>query len=143
MYSRLLAVVWRKEAEVYLLLSTIGHYSLFPLLFTPFELPLKVLLFLIHSVYAFLKLSNLFDVQDCKLCLPLLTKIESTYILGLGGVFLFENVIHPLLGWTNVYPFLPLMLTSVYCSIGIFYSWIRYYWHFLQMNEINHKRKAY
>uniref|UniRef100_A0A1B6BXI8 Alpha-1,3-glucosyltransferase n=2 Tax=Clastoptera arizonana TaxID=38151 RepID=A0A1B6BXI8_9HEMI len=139
----LLAVVWRKEAEIYLLLSTIGHYSLFPLLFTSFELPLKILLFLIHSIYAFQKLSNLFDVKESRICFPLLSKVESVYILGLGCVFFFENVIHPALGWTKTYQFLPLMLTSVYCAIGILYCWIRYYWHFLQMNEINHKRKTH
>lgn len=139
-----MAVVWRKEAQVYILLCIVGHYSLFPLLFTPFELIIKVLLLLIHSLYAVQNLSNLFDIkQSMTFALPLLSKLESMYIVCLIFLFIYENVIHTLLGWKDKYPFLPLMLTSVYCAIGVFYCWVKYYWHFITMNETNHKRKAY
>lgn len=140
----LMAVVWRKEAQVYILLCIVGHYSLFPLLFTPFELPIKVLLLLIHSLYAVQNLSNLFDIKhNMTFTLPLLSKLESVYVLCLVLLFTYENVIHPLLGWKDKYPFLPLMLTSVYCAMGVLYCWVKYYWHFITMNETNHKRKAY
>lgn len=139
----LMAVLWKKEAQFYLLFAITGHYSLFPLIFTPFEIPLKVILLLIHSLYAFLNLSSLFDTQKSKLSLPLLSCYQSIYILGLILLFLFETVIHP---WSRLYdkfPFLPLLFTSVYCSMGILYSWFKYYWNFLTINEVNHKRKAH
>ncbi|XP_066998820.2 dolichyl pyrophosphate Glc1Man9GlcNAc2 alpha-1,3-glucosyltransferase isoform X2 [Anabrus simplex] len=140
----LLAVVWKKEAQVYLLFATVGHYSLFPLLFTSFELPIKVLLLVIHSTYAFINLSNLFDLQQHRsFSLPLLSTWESLYVLGLIPLFLFENVVYPWSGLDTRLPFLALMLTSVYCSVGVTYSWIKYYWHFLTINEVNHKRKAH
>ncbi|XP_075234223.1 ALG6/ALG8 family glucosyltransferase xit isoform X2 [Lycorma delicatula] len=47
-----MAVVWRKEAEIYLMMSTVGHYSLFPLLFTPFEQIIKVC-YLLLEIYSF------------------------------------------------------------------------------------------
>lgn len=139
----LLAVVWRKEAQVYLLLSTVGHYSLFPLLFTPLENYIKVSLFLLHSVYAFHKLSSLFDITNGRTSLPLLSLAESLYVFSLSGLLLFDYVFYPMLGLSSKFPFLPLMLTSVHCSVGVLYCWLRYYWHFVNMDESNRKRKAY
>ncbi|XP_069679184.1 dolichyl pyrophosphate Glc1Man9GlcNAc2 alpha-1,3-glucosyltransferase isoform X2 [Periplaneta americana] len=138
-----MAVIWKKEAQMYVLLATVGHYSLFPLLFTSFEQPIKVLVLLLHSCYAFANLASLFDMKKCSACLPLLNTFESIYLLGLIPLFLYESVIHPYLGLNTRLPFLPLMLTSVYCSLGISYFWLKYYWHFLTTSEINHKRKAH
>nr|CAD7423113.1 unnamed protein product [Timema monikensis] len=127
----LMAVVWRKEAQIFVLLITVGHYSLFPLLFTGFEIPLKVLFLLVHSSYAFISLSNLFDTSHATLSLPLLSVPESLYLLGLVPLFIYECFVHPLSGLDATLPFLPLMLTSVYCAVGISYCWLKYYWHFL------------
>lgn len=142
-YFSFMAVIWKKEAQMYVFLATVGHYSLFPLLFTAFELPIKVLLLVLHSSYAFFNLASLFDMKKCSLCLPLLSGLESVYILGLVPLFVFENVILPLLGLNTRLPFLPLMLTSVYCAVGVLYFWLKYYWHFLTTSEVNHKRKAH
>jgi alpha-1,3-glucosyltransferase len=143
-YYSILAVVWKKEAQCYLLLATVGHYSLTPLLFTPMEIFLKALIILSHSVYAFLQLHQMFDVRsDKKLKLPLLSRLETIYILGLVPLFLYEHLIHRFMWFSNDLPFLPLMLTSVYCALGISYTWCKYYWHFLSMGEGNHKRKVH
>lgn len=141
----LMAVVWKKEAQAYLLLAVAGHYSLFPLIFTAAELPIKILLLLLHSVYSFFSLSGLFDVQGMERtwALPLMSKAESAYLFGLFPLFIFETVVHSLLNLKTSLPFLPLLLTSVYCSIGIIYAWLKYYQHFLSTNEVNHKRKAH
>jgi alpha-1,3-glucosyltransferase len=48
----LLAVLWRKEAQIFLLLSTIGHYSLTPLLFTPLEVKISVGIFINFLLHA-------------------------------------------------------------------------------------------
>lgn len=140
----ILAVVWKTEAHAYLLLSTVGHYSLTPLLFTPFEVPLKALIVLTHAAYAFLQLHQMFDVRSApSLRLPLMSRAETLYILGLIPLFLYQHVIHRFLWFSQDLPFLPLMLTSVYCAIGITYCWCKYYWHFLSMGEGNHKRKVH
>lgn len=45
------------------------------------------------------------------------------YLLGLLLVEIFGQVLHPyLLG--DKLPFVPLMLISIYCALGIMYSWI-------------------
>jgi len=44
--------------------------------------------------------------------------LEMLYLLGLLMVSLFYSVIHPLLFGDRL-PFLPLMLFSVYCSLGV------------------------
>lgn len=41
------------------ILSTTGHYSLFPLLFKPTEIPTKILLLLLHSVISLISLHYL------------------------------------------------------------------------------------
>ncbi|CAG2064282.1 unnamed protein product [Timema podura] len=139
----LMAVVWRKEAQIFVLLITVGHYSLFPLLFTGFEIPLKVLFLLVHSSYAFISLSNLFDTSRAAFSLPLLSVPESLYLLGLVPLFVYECFVHPLLGLDATLPFLPLMLTSVYCAVGVSYCWLKYYWHFLAVSKATHKRKTH
>lgn len=140
----LVAVIWQKEAQIFVILSVTGHYSIHPLLFTSFEIPLKFFLFLLHCLYSFSNLSFLFDEQhNNSLKLPLLNKVESLYVLGFIPLFLFEVILSPTLGFSKKYPFLNLLLTSSYCSVGICYSWLKYYWHFLTMSETNHKRKTH
>ncbi|KAF3840500.1 hypothetical protein F7725_006362 [Dissostichus mawsoni] len=83
----LLAVQNREDAGIFLLLSTTGHYSLFPLLFTCAD-PVS------------------------------------------GGLLLLSlccDVLFPLSPWGARLPFLPLLATSLYCSLGIIYCFLRLY----------------
>lgn len=119
------------DAKVFLLLSTVGHYALFPLLFPHSLLLIKVLLLVLHSTYCFYSLSSMYPLQICKYNFPLLNIFESLYLLGLVPLFIYDNFVHYLLGFSDRLPFLPLMLTSVYCSIGVIYCWIKYYLYYL------------
>ncbi|KAM6316482.1 dolichyl pyrophosphate Glc1Man9GlcNAc2 alpha-1,3-glucosyltransferase isoform 3-T3 [Aegotheles albertisi] len=56
----LLSVQRARDAGIYLILTTTGHFSLFPLLFTLPELPIKILLMLLFTVYSFSSLKSLF-----------------------------------------------------------------------------------
>lgn len=48
---------------------------------------------------------------------------EKRYLVGLVIVEMVSQFLHPyLLG--DKFPFLPLMLISTYCTVGIMYSWI-------------------
>jgi alpha-1,3-glucosyltransferase len=49
--------------------------------------------------------------------------IERVYLAGLVVVEIWGQFLHPLL-FGDKYAFMPLMLISVYCALGIMYSWI-------------------
>ncbi|PIK39970.1 putative dolichyl pyrophosphate Glc1Man9GlcNAc2 alpha-1,3-glucosyltransferase [Apostichopus japonicus] len=136
----LLAVTSVDDARVYLLLSTVGHYSLFPLLFTRPETPIKVCLFCAFTVFSFLALQQIHRVEDKHprpaLGLPLLSVFESLYLWLLVALFLYTDGVHPLLGLSAQLPFLPLLVTSVYCALGVTYSWIKFYRLCLSGHEI-------
>ncbi|XP_034406708.1 probable dolichyl pyrophosphate Glc1Man9GlcNAc2 alpha-1,3-glucosyltransferase isoform X1 [Cyclopterus lumpus] len=127
-----LAVESREDAGIFLVLTTTGHYSLFPLLFTPAELPIKVFLMLMFTIYSFTALRKLHSG-------PVLRPLESAYLLGLGVVALACEAAFPLSPWRHKLPFLPLLATSVYCSVGVCYSFLRLYASLLRQEE-KHKQ---
>jgi len=57
--------------------------------------------------------------------LPLLSIPETVYIAGLLPVEIYCQGLHHLLGFNRRLPFLPLMLTSVYCAVGVNYVWLK------------------
>ncbi|XP_041835367.1 probable dolichyl pyrophosphate Glc1Man9GlcNAc2 alpha-1,3-glucosyltransferase isoform X2 [Melanotaenia boesemani] len=118
----ILAVESREDAGIFLILTTAGHYSLFPLIFTPPELPIKVCLMLIFTIFSFSALKKLHSGQG-----SLLHPLEVIYLLGLVAMAIACEVVFPLLPWQQKLPFLPLLATSVYCSLGICYSFLRLY----------------
>nr|XP_022319221.1 probable dolichyl pyrophosphate Glc1Man9GlcNAc2 alpha-1,3-glucosyltransferase isoform X1 [Crassostrea virginica]XP_022319426.1 probable dolichyl pyrophosphate Glc1Man9GlcNAc2 alpha-1,3-glucosyltransferase isoform X1 [Crassostrea virginica] len=123
----LLVLNKREDASIFLILSTTGHYSLFPLLFTPAETTTKILLMLLYSIFAFSSLGYIYKSNWSLKSLPLLNSLESIYIIGLLPLELWNSAIFPVLDFSEKFPFLPLMLTSVYCSVGIIHSWIKFY----------------
>ncbi|XP_076403583.1 dolichyl pyrophosphate Glc1Man9GlcNAc2 alpha-1,3-glucosyltransferase isoform X3 [Peromyscus maniculatus bairdii] len=118
----LLSVEKAGDATIFLILATTGHYSLFPLLFTAPELPIKILLMLLFTIYSISSLKTLFRKEK-----PLLNWVETVYLLGLGPLEVCCEVVFPLTSWERKYPFVPLLLTSVYCAVGITYAWTRLY----------------
>lgn len=51
-----------------------------------------------------------------------------TYITGLILLEIYNLFIHTALGLAEKFPFLPLLLTSVYCAVGILWSWLLFYY---------------
>ncbi|XP_059162960.1 probable dolichyl pyrophosphate Glc1Man9GlcNAc2 alpha-1,3-glucosyltransferase [Physella acuta] len=138
----LMVMYSKQDAKLYLILATTGFYSLFPLLFTPFENILKVLLLAISCIFSFKALDNVYgspkksvsftksEIQLKSLMLlqlPLLNLTESIYIWGLLALGLFNSIGFWMFGIEKRYPFLPLLLTSVYCSLGVLYCWLEFY----------------
>lgn len=123
-----LAVQSREDAGIFLILSTTGHYSLFPLIFTTAELPLKFLLMVLFTLFSFCALTKL---HRC----PLVGCLESLYLLGVATVCVVCEIILPLSPLTARLPFLPLLLTSVYCAVGVTYCFIRLYASLLRTSE--------
>ncbi|KAM9219923.1 dolichyl pyrophosphate Glc1Man9GlcNAc2 alpha-1,3-glucosyltransferase isoform 7-T8 [Dugong dugon] len=118
----LLSVGKAGDASIFLILTTTGHYSLFPLLFTAPELLIKILLMLLFTIYSISSLKTLFRKEK-----PLFNWMETSYLLGLGPLEVCCEFIFPFTSWKLKYPFIPLLLTSVYCAVGITYAWFKLY----------------
>ncbi|XP_036380505.1 probable dolichyl pyrophosphate Glc1Man9GlcNAc2 alpha-1,3-glucosyltransferase [Megalops cyprinoides] len=118
----LLAVEDKEDARIFLILATTGHYSLFPLLFTAAELPIKILLMLLFTLYSFTSLKMLFRHERRLISIP-----EAAYLAGLAPLEVFCELVYPWTRWQQAFPFIPLLLTSVYCALGVTYSFITLY----------------
>lgn len=123
MYFRLLAVLNPQDGRLFLILSITGHVSLFPLFFTPFENVIKLFVIAGFSLASYAFLKSLHYDGKTKATLLILKPWEKIYLAGLFLVGLFESCIHPLIDSLSHLPFLPLMIMSVYCSVGILYVW--------------------
>ncbi|KAG9332991.1 hypothetical protein JZ751_013946 [Albula glossodonta] len=118
----LLAVESREDAGIFLVLATTGHFSLFPLLFTAPELPIKILLMLLFTLYSFVSLRTVFRNKG-----GLISVLEAVYLAGLVPLEVLCEFVYPCTIWRESFPFIPLLSTSVYCALGISYSFIKLY----------------
>ncbi|KPM09830.1 dolichyl pyrophosphate Glc1Man9GlcNAc2 alpha-1,3-glucosyltransferase-like protein [Sarcoptes scabiei] len=135
-------------ARLFLLLSLTGYYSLFPLLFKPMEALVKVISITIHLIFSlvsfrylheqisYLNLSQQYRTSDLEriktnfkiepskwMRLSLLSPIESLYCIGFILVQLIYSIGPFVLPTVfQRYQFLPLLMVSMYCSIGTIYS---------------------
>ncbi|XP_050443725.1 probable dolichyl pyrophosphate Glc1Man9GlcNAc2 alpha-1,3-glucosyltransferase [Adelges cooleyi] len=108
------------DCAVFAILSTVATYSVFPLLFEPFEFLTKTLLLLLNVYFLFK--SGKFNSSNI---------IERYYLISLGPLLMFTDIGLPLFGVKKKYPFLPLLLTSFHNSIGVLYCWIKYYYNYV------------
>ncbi|KAF7814805.1 putative dolichyl pyrophosphate Glc1Man9GlcNAc2 alpha-1,3-glucosyltransferase [Senna tora] len=125
------------DAKHYFLLSIVSCFSLFPLLFESQEYPIKVTLLLLYSILMWSGFSSQFyDDAEASRAPAVQAKkrvglrrvfsigwVEKCYLIGLVVVEIWGQFLHPLILGDKL-PFLPLMLISVYCALGIMYSWI-------------------
>ena len=114
-----------RDARFFLFLQTVGHYSLFPLLFTQFESVTKLCLLLFYSFFAYIVLGGLYKSNSKYL--PCLNNNEAFYLFGLIAIEVFASTIFPFFSIFKHYEFLPLLLISTYCALGISWSWINLY----------------
>ncbi|KAG0717319.1 putative dolichyl pyrophosphate Glc1Man9GlcNAc2 alpha-1,3-glucosyltransferase [Chionoecetes opilio] len=114
----LLCLLRKAEAQVFVFLSAVGHFSLFPLFFTPQETPIKVTALLLHALFTL-------QVLRAHWGQTLLNTLETLYLLGLVPLSLLLEVGAGRLGLGEGLPFLPLMAVSVYCALGVTYSWVK------------------
>ncbi|XP_017883378.1 probable dolichyl pyrophosphate Glc1Man9GlcNAc2 alpha-1,3-glucosyltransferase [Ceratina calcarata] len=117
------------DARVYLILNSSGHTALLPLLYPNDLTPLKILLLVLYMIASFIIFSRRFKQH-------VLRSFEYLYVINLPLLVVYETVLHKLI-FDEQLPFLPLALTSIYCSIGVIYSWILYYCMFLRCNSTN------
>lgn len=115
-------------SSLFWLIQLTAHASLFPLLFGPQEAPVKVALVIAHSAVSYVQLrqrvaDNKRDVatgsmsREPESSRPFFFVVEGVYVGGLALVQTFEWVLQPIL--LPSFPFLPLMLWSMYCAVGL------------------------
>lgn len=100
-------------AVEYIVLSTAGHVGLMPLLFTAAEQPIKYLLVAGHALGSLVLLAR----PGWSLPRPI-----AIYLCGFIALELYKTCLHDLV--LPHLPFLPLMLTSVYCALGVGGVWV-------------------
>ena len=68
--------------------------------------------------------------------LPIVESYEAWYLYGLVFLEFYCSAIHPFTVLAVKLPFLPLMLTSVYCAVGVIWAWIVFYMDTLKTSPI-------
>ncbi|KAG0587534.1 hypothetical protein KC19_2G171900 [Ceratodon purpureus] len=120
-----------EDARTFMFLSIVSTYSLFPLLFEAKEYPIKVILLLLYASVMWISFSELFNPEEVAKK-DETTSEDKTFVIGLlerfylGGLVVVEIYglcVHPFWFGSSL-PFLPLMLTSVYCAVGMVYFWL-------------------
>lgn len=124
----ILMATGESEANHTLFVSIVAHFSLFPLLFKPNLALIKISLLLTYILVQFNGIRHLWPSIRRKHILPM---HELLYSFGLIALLFYEFGLQYALNLDKRLPFLPLLLTSVYCSIGIMYFWLKYYAEFL------------
>ncbi|KAI3728740.1 hypothetical protein L6452_17382 [Arctium lappa] len=117
-----------EDARHYFLLSIVSSYSLFPLLYEAQEYPIKVVLLLLHITLMWYDFSSQFseriESDKSTASVSIVTGwMEKSYLLGFVVVEIWGQFLHPFLLGDKL-PFLPLMMMSFYCALGMMYSWI-------------------
>lgn len=118
----LLALKDRRYLGAFRPLAVSGHLSLFPLLFTAAEFPIKTaytVCWLILFLYAFDRLVPAAARQR----VFLLDRFSLLYIAVSIPLIAYCSLLHRLV-FGQRYEFLPLMFTSSYCALGVLGSWL-------------------
>jgi alpha-1,3-glucosyltransferase len=118
----LLALKDRSYLSSFQPLAVAGHVSLFPLLFTIPEFPIKVaytLVWLIAFLYTFDRLAPAAATKRRFL----LDRFTTLYIAIAVPLVIYCSLVHRLV-FGERYEFLPLMFTSTYSAVGVVASWI-------------------
>uniref|UniRef100_A0AAG5CNQ8 Alpha-1,3-glucosyltransferase n=1 Tax=Anopheles atroparvus TaxID=41427 RepID=A0AAG5CNQ8_ANOAO len=121
----LLAIGNPQDARWTVFLGVVAHYSLFPLLFKPELTLVKISLHVAYTAVSVLLLKLLHREAFFRLH-------EFLYLAGFPILCVYENVVHGAIGLQERLPFLPLLLTSVYCAVGVVYFWLSYQVAFLR-----------
>lgn len=118
----LLSLKDRRWLSAFRPLAVAGHVSLFPLLFTAAEFPIKVgytVAWLILFMYVFDRLAPV----PAKRRVFLLDRFSLLYIAVSIPLIAYCSLVHRGV-FGDRYEFLPLMFTSSYCAVGVVGSWI-------------------
>ncbi|GAA6022968.1 hypothetical protein JCM11491_005486 [Sporobolomyces phaffii] len=132
-----------------------GVCGLFPLLINSAETPVKLVVSTVWFALVFPQVRRVVYRPLPNLVSVVVDKLEAIYLAGFVLLQIYVSILHPMLfstaaasrrstdadaahgpdrgadassTTTTTMEFLPLMLTSVYCAIGITASWLRLSW---------------
>ncbi|KAK0291105.1 glycosyl transferase [Friedmanniomyces endolithicus] len=118
----LLALKDRRHLGAFRPLAVSGHVSLFPLLFTAMEFPVKVV-YTIGWLVVFLLAFDRLAPPSEKPRVFLLDRFSLLYIAVAIPLLVYCSLVHQLVFGAK-YEFLPLMFVSSYSAIGVLGSWL-------------------
>ncbi|KAL2752548.1 glycosyltransferase family 57 protein [Sodiomyces alcalophilus JCM 7366] len=118
----LIALKDRRYLGAFRPLAVAGHVSLFPLLFTPAEFPIKTV-YTIFWLILFLMVFDRLAPASPKARFFLLDRFSTLYIAISIPLIVYCSLVHRMV-FGKAYEFLPLMFTSSYCAIGVVGSWV-------------------
>ncbi|PGH02464.1 dolichyl pyrophosphate Glc1Man9GlcNAc2 alpha-1,3-glucosyltransferase [Blastomyces parvus] len=119
----LLALKDRRYFSAFRPLAVAGHVSLFPLLFTAAEFPVKIvytIFWLVLFMFAFERLAPV-PVRPRVFLLDRFSMLYDTVAIPL---IVYCSFVHGLVFGGGRYEFLPLMFTSSYAALGVVGSWV-------------------
>jgi alpha-1,3-glucosyltransferase len=107
----------------YVVFSVAVSYSMHPLLFQPQEAPVRLLVTLLGGVIAS-AIPVSAGLRGARRSLE--SRMHAWQLLYLLGFVILELycMLHERL-WQGRKPFVPLMLVSLYCSLGVWSAWVR------------------
>lgn len=122
----------REGARLFLRMSALGHFGLMPLLFRPTELLLKALLnssYFVLCVFILEMVHNSkehADEQDSSSTRNgLLLRLDKISLVVMTSVSIYIEILHEAIFGSEKFEFIPLMLTSLCCAVGLFGCWIQ------------------
>lgn len=118
----LIALKDRRYLSAFRPLAVSGHVSLFPLLFTPAEFPIKTV-YTVFWLILFLMVFDRLAPASNRQRFFLFDRFTVLYIAVSIPLIAYTSLIHQMIFGKN-YEFLPLMFTSSYSAIGVVGSWL-------------------
>jgi alpha-1,3-glucosyltransferase len=122
----LLAANTRHMARLFIRTCMFGLFGILPLLFRPEELLFKVTLYFGWMCGVIFALETIhLDDQRGSQRRTVLTNVDVLSFVALSCVLIFVEVIHPIFFMPRgMLEFLPLMITSVICAVGLVWCWL-------------------
>jgi len=118
----LIALKDRRHFGAFKPLAVAGHVSLFPLLFTPAEFPIKTVYTIFWLVLTLIVFDRLAPASS-KPRVFFLDRFSTLYIAVSIPLIAYCSIFHSLI-FGKSYEFLPLMFTSSYSAVGVVGSWL-------------------
>jgi alpha-1,3-glucosyltransferase len=122
----LIALKDRRYLGAFRPLAVAGHVSLFPLLFTAAEFPIKTVYTIFWLVFFLLAFDRLAPASNRpRVFLLELDRISTLYIAISIPLIVYCSLVHGIIFGQKL-EFLPLMFMSSYSALGVIGSWIRF-----------------
>ena len=118
----LIALKDRRYLSAFRPLAVAGHVSLFPLLFTPAEFPIKTI-YTVFWLVLFLMVFDRLAPASNRPRLFLFDRLNTLYIAVSVPLIAYCSLIHGIV-FGKSFEFLPLMFTSSYSAVGVVGSWV-------------------